>query len=291
MDQRLYVRHPDRAVVAIGGDDRETFLQGLVSNDVRKVSGERAIWAAFLTPQGKFLHDLFIVGQGDRYLVDCEAARRDDLLRRLKMYKLRSKVTLEDVGDAFDVHVLWGAPVADLPAEPGAARAVDGGMVFNDPRLAAGGARAILPAGAAAEPLLAELDARPGDFAAWDQQRLALGLPDGSRDMTVDKDVLLELGWDELHGVDWDKGCYMGQEVTARTKYRGLVKKRLMPLGVAGDLPAPGTPITKDGKAVGEVRSGAGPLALGLVRLEALEGPLTAGDATLTPRKPDWAAF
>jgi folate-binding protein YgfZ len=117
-------------------------------------------------------------------------------------------------------------------------------------------------------------------------------VPDGSRDLPVEKAILLENGFDELHGIDWQKGCYMGQELTARTRYRGLVRKRLLPVEIDGPLPASGTPVMAGDKEAGEMRSGIDGLGLALLRLEHLDkGPLTAGGATLTPRKPDWVKF
>jgi hypothetical protein len=126
--------------------------------------------------------------------------------------------------------------------------------------------------------------------------RLTLGVPDGSRDLVVEKSILLESGFDELNGVDWQKGCYIGQELTARTKYRGLIKKRLLPVTIAGPLPAPGTPVLLGTEDAGEMRSASDGMGLALLRLEALgaasaEKPLTAGQARLTPRRPDWAKF
>jgi folate-binding protein YgfZ len=125
-------------------------------------------------------------------------------------------------------------------------------------------------------------------LADYEALRLKFGVPDGSRDLPVEKALLLESGFDELHGVDWKKGCYMGQELTARTKYRGLVKKRLFPVQVEGTLPAPGTIVERNGEEVGEIRSGAGNRALAMLRLEAVEGSLTAGGARIVPQKPDW---
>jgi folate-binding protein YgfZ len=124
----------------------------------------------------------------------------------------------------------------------------------------------------------------------WDAHRLALGLPEGSRDLETDKTVLLEAGFDELSGVSWTKGCYMGQELTARTKYRGLLKKRLFPVVITGPLPAPGTPVTQEGAEVGEMRSGRDGLGLALLRIEAVEagGAMACGEAALTPRIPGW---
>jgi hypothetical protein len=124
--------------------------------------------------------------------------------------------------------------------------------------------------------------------ADWDRHRLALGLPDGSRDLEAEKTVLLEAGFDELHGVSWSKGCYMGQELTARTKYRGLVKRRLLPVAIEGPLPPPGSPVLRDGAEVGSMRSGCGQMGLAVLRLDALEGALTCGAAILTPRTPAW---
>ena len=124
--------------------------------------------------------------------------------------------------------------------------------------------------------------------ADWDRHRLVLGLPEGSRDLETEKTVLLEAGFDELHGVSWTKGCYMGQELTARTRYRGLVKRRLVPVTIEGPVPEPGTPVLRDGREVGTMRSGIGQTGLAVLRLEAMQGALTSGEATLTPRIPTW---
>jgi folate-binding protein YgfZ len=118
--------------------------------------------------------------------------------------------------------------------------------------------------------------------------RLAAGLPDGSRDMEADRSVLLEAGFDELAGVSWTKGCYMGQELTARTKYRGLVKRRLVPVAIDGEPPPPGTPVLRNGTEVGTMRSGLGDLGLASLRLDAIGGTLSCGDAVLTSRMPGW---
>lgn len=298
MSEQTFVILEDRGVLAIAGDDARTFLQGLISNDINKVTEDHAIHAALLTPQGKYLHDFFIAqAPGGALLVDGERARLDDLAKRLKLYKLRAKVTVEDQSDAWRVAALTGgAGTAALAPEAGAAQAMDGGVLFTDPRLAALGARAILPMDSA-EATLGGLGLSAGDRAFYDLQRLALGVPDGSRDLVVDKSILLESGFDELNGVDWKKGCYMGQELTARTKYRGLIKKRLLPVEIEGPLPEAGTPVTLDGKEVGELRSsaadGAGGRGLALIRLEHLEagGPFEAAGARIIPHKPDWAVF
>ncbi len=285
---------PARGLLLLTGEDRSSFLQGLVSNDVRKLGPTRAIWAALLTPQGKYLHDFFVAALGDGWLIDGEGARIADLKRRLGIYKLRAKIALEDVSDRFEVLHAWGANAGGPLGlvEPGEAIERGGAVAFLDPRLATLGLRLVAPKGTGAATLEA-LGYAPGSFADWDRLRLAEGVPDGSRDMVLEKAILLENGFDELHGVAWDKGCYIGQELTARTKYRGLVKKRLMPVAIDGPLPEPGTLILKDGQEAGEIRSGHDGLALALVRLDAFEagGPLTAGAATVAPRRPGWAKF
>jgi hypothetical protein len=129
-------------------------------------------------------------------------------------------------------------------------------------------------------------------FEDWDRHRLALGLPDGSRDMAPEQSVLLEGGFDELRGISWTKGCYMGQELTARTRYRGLLKRRLVPVAVDGPLPPRGAPVLAGDAEVGEMRSGRDALGMALLRLEALDGrALRCGEAALTPRVPAWMAL
>jgi folate-binding protein YgfZ len=295
MGNATYAWLDDRAVLAVAGEDRRTFLQGLVSNDVNKVSAARAIHAAFLTAQGKYLHDFFIADAGGAFLLETEKGRLGDLKRRLGLYKLRSKVMLEERPEMAVVAAIGDgvATALGLAAEVGTAREFAGGVAFVDPRLAAAGVRVVARrevAGAA----LAAAGLVEGGRDGYETIRLSLGLPDGSRDLTVEKAILLENGFDELNGVDWQKGCYLGQELTARTKYRLLVRKRLLPVVVEGPLPAPGTPVTLDGEEAGEMRSGLGGLGLALLRLEAVEKaavsgkPLTAGAARLVVWQPDW---
>ena len=290
MPQASFVVLEDRGILAVSGPDSRAFLQGLVSNDVEKVSPDRAVYAALLTAQGKYLHDFIMAGTGDAIWLDAEAARLADLKRRLSMYRLRAKVAIDDLPDLAVAAVFGdGAPAAlGLPETAGAARAFGEGLAFVDPRLKALGARVILPRdrirGALAEAGLAE-----ADFAAYDRHRLALGIPDGSRDLVLEKSILLESGFDELNGVDWQKGCYIGQELTARTKYPGLIKKRLFPVRIDGPSP-PDTEVTYGGKDAGEMRSSRDGLGLALLRLDAVAAgqPLSAGSATLTPMQPDW---
>ncbi len=296
-DQKRALILESRGVLRVGGPDRRAFLQGLISNDIEKVTGERAIWSAFLTAQGKFLHEFTIFEDGEdadgAFLIDCEAARLDDLKRRLSMYKLRSKVALEDLRDSQAVLALFGADALDplgLPAEPGRAGRFGAGPVAVDPRHAGLGARAVLPR-AEAEACLREAGFSQATLADYDRRRIPLGLPDGSRDLEVERTILLEAGFDELSGVDWQKGCYLGQELTARTKYRALIKKRLLPVEIEGASPEPGTAILSGSREVGVLRSTVDGLGMALLRLESLEDDLSAGEAKVRVAVPDWVRF
>ncbi|MBV8916158.1 MAG: folate-binding protein YgfZ [Acetobacteraceae bacterium] len=256
---------PDRAVLEVAGEDRIEFLQGLVSNDVTEVAPGRAVWAALLTPQGKWLADFFVFADGERSLIDCEAGQAEMLQQRLSRYRLRAKVTIRPV--PIPVHAAW----AGLPPTEG--------VVAPDPRLDEGVGWRVLGA-------ISGVNATGADY---DRHRLQLGLPAGSLDMEPDKSTLVEAGFDELHGISWTKGCYMGQELTARTKYRGLVKRRLTRVRIEGAVPAPGTPVRNGEAEVGTMRSGRDEWGLALLRLEAIRADrLQCGDALLIPEPASW---
>ena len=256
---------PQRAVIQLAGEDRIAFLQGLVTNDVTKLAPGQVQWAALLSPQGKFQFDLFVNALDDSLLLDVEAERAEALIKRLNMFKLRSKVTLTPRSD-LKVWALWG------PGDPPA-------QALADPRLPQAGWRVLAPDLAVAQEV---------DFAQWDRHRLELGLPDGSRDMQPDHNILLELGFLELHGVDFTKGCYMGQELTARSRYRLLIRRRLLVVDIDGPVPEPGTPVLAGDDEAGQMASAQGDVGLALIRIEKMHQPLTCGQARLTVRVPHW---
>lgn len=266
---------PERGVLRVGGAEAREFLQNLITNNIDLVSGERAIYAGLLTPQGKFLFDFIISAahEGDGLLLDCDGARARDLVKRLTFYKLRADVTIEDMSDKLKVMAIWGGE-APAPALP-------------DPRLAALGARLIAqdPKAEGAEA------ATPAQYHA---HRIALGVGDAARDFEPERSFPLEVNFEELNGVDFQKGCFIGQEVTSRTKRRGSVRKRLVPCDVVGEAPKPHDAIRSVGREVGTVYSvdkDAGRV-LALIRLDLLSGaPLEIGDTTLTAHKPSWAHF
>ena len=260
---------PARGVIEIDGDDRVGFLQGLVSNDVALASPGHAVWAALLTPQGKWLADFFILADGDRLLLDVERNQAAMLVQRLGRFRLRSRVTLHDLSDTIAVYAAWNG--TQVPPS--------GTVCAPDPRLPEAGWRLL-----SADPLPTNATAED-----WNAHRLTLGLPDGSADLEAEKSLLLEAGFDELNGVSWSKGCYMGQELTARTKYRGLLKRRLVPVAIDGEAPPPGTAILRDGAEVGTLRSALGRHGLATLRLDSLAATnLACGTSRLRPSVPAW---
>jgi folate-binding protein YgfZ len=270
---------PYRALVAVRGEDRISFLQGLVSNNMARVEAGQAVWAAFLTPQGKFLHEFFAVPHGDEVLLECERARRDDLITHLSRYKLRAKVSLA-VEDSLIAGANWGGTAGPVRAE-------GAGVIYGDPRLESAGSRWALPADQVNS--IAQAGLSRATLEAYDAHRFDLGLPDGSRDMEIEKALLLENGFEELHGVDFKKGCYIGQELTARTHYRALIKKRLMPVIIEGDALDPGAMITTaDGTEAGELKSNGGGKGLALLRLDKIGGVLKVGESRIAARPPTW---
>lgn len=277
----MYIALNNRGLIKIEGPDARDFLQGLISQDINRVSPERAVYSAFLTPQGKFLYDFFCFEMAGALMLDCEADRRSDFFKRLSMYKLRSDATLTDVTSDFQVFAL-----PDDTGERGRTEAMGGGVAFVDPRLGALGTRCVLPQG----------ETPPGEAGKledYERKRISLGVADGSRDMAADKALLLENGFEELDGVSFDKGCFMGQELTARTRYRGLVKKRLLPVSIDGPAPEAGTPLMAGDREAGEMRTSSGDIGLALIRLDQLQDGVTfkAGDATVSPSVPDWVVF
>ena len=243
-----YIKLPDRGLIHIEGADRHDFLQGLISNDTKKLTGGTALYTCLFTPQGKYLHDFFIYDGDGFLLLDCEGgARAQDLYKRLNMYRLRSDVRLS-LEEQNDVYAVFGDP-SGIP-DP---RHTDmGNRTFEKPQI------------------------EEKDFALWDTRRISLAIPDGSRDMVVERSIALECNLDKLNALDWDKGCYMGQELTARTHYRGLVKKHLYT--VRGDtLPAPLTALDNGG----EMRSSCGNIGLALLKDETAE-TLKDSDGVIT---------
>lgn len=251
----------NRSILKISGIEAVPFLQGLVTNDMGKCTSSQAIYAALLTPQGRFLHDLFIVRIQDGFLLDVERERYNDLVKKLNLYKLRSQVLIEDLSNSYEIFAQFGAytPQDQL----GAVSEHGETILYVDPRLAEAGLRIIAKT---------DLITSTVDFEIYDQHRLQLGLPDGSRDMIPEKAIPLECRLDHFNGISFNKGCYLGQELTSRTKHQGLVRKELRPLYFKHTQPPQfNEDILVENQVIGSMRSSNGNYGLGLIRLEFLD--------------------
>ena len=238
-----------RRVYRITGKDRETFLQNLVTSDVGRLK-DGLVWTALLTPQGKYLADFFLVPDRDAILLDVDAGLAPGLAQRLGLYRLRADVKIEET---------------DIAVAQGTGAAPDG--AFADPRHPDLGWRAY--------------DGRPGDDVDWDAVRIRAGVPESGVDLIPNDSYPLETGFERFGGVDFRKGCYVGQEVTARMKHKTELRKGLARVALSGKA-EPGTPIlTEDGREAGQLRSVAGDRGLAYLRFDRTEGPLTAGEATI----------
>jgi tRNA-modifying protein YgfZ len=262
----------DRGVVEVAGPDAANFLQGLITNDITRVETGRAVYAALLTPQGKIVYDFLIVAAPEGgFWIDCVKAYAPDLAARFKRYKLRAKVTLTDRSDDLAVFALSKTPAA---------------VAFVDPRFDELGWRAIIPANGVQA--LQDDGFERRDKTEYDARRLALGVPDAATDIPPETLFPLDCNFEELHGVDFDKGCYVGQELTARMKHRSTARRRMLPVSADAPLPSAGTPLKAGGADVGELRGSLGTHGMALVRLDRLgnaqEG--TANDVTVRIARP-----
>ncbi|WP_410219039.1 YgfZ/GcvT domain-containing protein [Paracoccus sp. (in: a-proteobacteria)] len=236
-----------RQIIRLTGEDRVTFLQGLVTNDVSRAP----CWAAILTPQGKYLADFLVVPDGDALLIDVDAVLAPDLLRRLSMYKLRSRVALE---------------MTNLTVARGTGPTPEGAV--PDPRHSALGWRLYGGQG--------------DDGTDWDAVRVAHCIPETGIELIPNETYILEAGFERLHGVDFRKGCYVGQEVTARMKHKTELRKGLQVLRIDGAAPV-GTAITCDGREVGTLFTQSGGQAIAHVRHDRVAPGMQAGEARLSP--------
>jgi tRNA-modifying protein YgfZ len=280
---------PDRGVVKVVGDDARKFLNGLITSDLAKVSPGQSAFAALLTPQGKIIVDFLVVeappADGGGFFLDCPRALAPALMQRLNFYKLRAKVIVEDLSDVLGVLAIWDG-TGDT----------EYGLTAADPRLPELGLRSMLPPHLANE-AAADLGAELVDAAAYEAHRIALGVPRGGLDFIYGDAFPHETDMDQFGGVDFDKGCFVGQEVVSRMEHRGTARNRIVPVGYDGFAPEPGTPVNAGEKALGTFGSSAQGRAVAMLRLDraadALAGGavLLAGGVELRLIKPAWARF
>jgi len=280
---------PDRGVLKVTGDDARSFLHGLVSADILKLSAGEARFCALLSPQGKIVADFIVAAapdaDGGGFFLDLPRALAPTLVGKLNLYKLRSRVIVEDLSEVLGVLAAWD----------GSGRTAYG-LCYADPRLPALGLRVMLPPHLAAA-AAAELGAAFVEAKEYDAHRIALGIPQGGPDFTYGDAFPHESDMDQLGGVDFAKGCYVGQEVVSRMEHRGIARTRAVPVRFDGAPPAAGAAVTAGGRQVGRMGSTAGGRGLALLRLDrvaeahARGEPLLAGSVPIQPVKPSWAHF
>jgi tRNA-modifying protein YgfZ len=278
----------DRGVVRVAGEDASKLLQGVITSDMDLLSAQPAIHAALLTPQGKILFDFFVVKMPEGFLLETVADKAAELAKRLTMYKLRAKAEIQDRSVAYRVFAGWGA-------DHSRAGEVGETYIFPDPRLAELGWRGVTSARLVSwiAATLGGVEATPEEYHA---HRIGLGVPEGGKDYAFGDAFPHEADLDQLNGVSFTKGCFVGQEVVSRMQNRASVRKRIVP--VAGELPLTrGAEIRAGDAVIGTVGSVAGTRALAIVRIDraaeavAKGEALTAGGVAIILRKPGWATF
>jgi folate-binding protein YgfZ len=280
---------PDRGVVKVAGEPARSFLNGLVTADMAKVTPAEPRFAALLTPQGKIIVD-FIIAEasaedGGGFFLDCPRALAPALVERLDFYKLRAKVTVENLSEALGVAAAWGG-----------AGTTEYGLVYADPRLPELGGRVILPPHVARE-AAADMGATLVDAEQYEAHRIALAVPRGGQDFIYNDAFPHEADMDQLGGVDFDKGCFVGQEVVSRMQHRGNVRTRAVAVTFEDFAPECGAPVLAGEKPAGMMGSSAGGRGIASVRLDRVAEaqaaglPVTAGGLAIRPAKPEWARF
>jgi folate-binding protein YgfZ len=282
---------PDRGVVKVAGDAARTFLNGLLTTDIGKVTPAAPKFAALLTPQGKIVADCIVAEapseDGGGFFLDCPRALAFALVEKLNFYKLRAKVICEDLSVVLGVMAVWDG-TGDT----------EYGLVYPDPRLPDLGQRIMVPPHLAIE-TAADLGAELLEASAYEAHRIALGVPRGGLDFLYGDAFPHETDMDQLAGIDFDKGCYVGQEVVSRMQHRGTARNRVVPVVTAlGEFaPDTGLPVMAGDKTVGLTGSSAGNRALAMLRLDRVADaqaaglPLVAGGVRLQAVKPGWANF
>jgi folate-binding protein YgfZ len=260
---------PDRGAVKVSGEDARNFLNGLVTTDVTGLKPGLAKFGALLTPQGKIIVDFLITeapaGHGGGFLFDCPRALAQALTDKLRFYKLRAKVTVENLSDSLGVIAAWGGEPAMQPD-----------LTYADPRAGALGYRILAPQDLAGK-VAALIGADLVDAAAYEAQRIACGVPRGGLDFIYGDAFPHETNMDRLNGVDFDKGCYVGQEVVSRMQHRGTARTRTVKIVLDGPAPETGASILAGDKPVGTVGSTSGETGLALVRTDRVADALAAG--------------
>ncbi|AIL65386.1 Aminomethyltransferase related to GcvT [Rickettsiales bacterium Ac37b] len=279
MSNLLYNILKDRATFSIHGEDTKTFLQNLISNDINKVNANNSIYTCLLTPQGKYFCDFFVMLFNDTIILDCSYARREEIISKLNIYKLRSSVQIQDLTDQYTVFSLHGDDLLSelaLSDIPGYSKSFMNGYVYVDPRTTLMGARTVLPTNTAIQ-FFKDWGFKPSSD-PYDHLRIQNNIPEGDKDLIPGKSFPLEYGFDLLNAIDFNKGCYIGQELTSRTKHRGSIRKKIIRVKSDTSIPELGNDIYIGENKVGIICSSYSNIGLALIRTEDYEQNASSGN-------------
>lgn len=253
----------NRTIIEIQGNDREAFLQGIITQDIKRLENEPLIYSLLLSPQGKFQFDFFILCINNAWFIDIDVTRAQALMQRLQLFKLRADVSI-------NINTNWQVGVSSIKT--------DARNCFPDPRLKELGYR-----------FYDQNIATKTSCSIYKNLYLSLGVPDGAQDMVIDKSIPLEWGMDELHAIAWNKGCYMGQELTARSRYVGQIRKRIFPvIFKTSSEYAVGDKLWANDREVGELRSINDEFGIAILKLEALQSDILINGHLIEVHKPNW---
>ena len=279
----------DRSILALTGKDAKEFLQGVITQDIKKLSEKNALYAAHLTPQGRFMYDFFIIqDKEDRILLDCAAWELMPIAKAFHKYLVNQDVEFNDMTEDYDIYADITPCKKGEPGSISSEKKHEEGLIsYNDPRLNTLGTRFITPRASKLPKGRTEAD----KITVYHNHRIKLGVPSGSYDVLKEKTLLSELFMEELHGVSFEKGCYVGQELTARTKHRTTPKKHIFIIKYEGEAPELGATVTCEDREAGWVFSSSEGQAIGILRLREVEKnkPLCLGGATVKVTIPKWA--
>ena len=274
MTKNIYIPLEHRNLISISGEDAQNFLQGIITNNIKKVTDTNSIYALMLTPQGKFLYDFFISKMDDKFIIDCNKDQIDNILKKLKMYKLRSDVNIENISDKYEVAALLGdTKLEELEnADAGYTKKFCKGIVYLDPRKEQMGARSVIERENEYQSFKA-YKFEKGDIEDYEDTRIANTVPSGDFDLESQNSFPHDFGMNQINAIDYNKGCYVGQEVTARVQYKSTLRKKVYKVMTHSrpTLPEFGSDITLDGKKAGKMLSSSKNIGLALLQISYVE--------------------
>ena len=261
-----YIVFEDRSFFEIKGEDKDTFLQGLITNDINKCTDKKSIYSAFLSPQGKFLADFFILKYENSYLFETPKLFLEELLKKLNNYKLRSKIDIVEKQSLTSLSILGGDEIFGKLDSLGSTIKIDDGYAFIDPRNKELGIKVIINKDTI-NFFAKKYDLIEEDINKYEEIRINNAIPNSIFDLKYNNSLILENNFDKINAISWDKGCYVGQEITARIKYRSLLKKNLLKVKILNGFVSSGDDIYFEEKLIGTITSNNKNIALAMIRL------------------------